>query len=192
MQGDDEDAARARREEPARAFLSYVMVPAWVLPGLIDWSFHRATHIERNAGAAESLTHLAMAAEAGAAIVAGTVFEIDAGIIALMAAAALAHEATAVYDVAYAKSRRYVAQAEQHTHSFLEVLPFVNAALAAFTHPRQAKALLGLGDEKPRCAFRVHRPIPLRVLLICGISALAGIGPYVEELVRTLRAKPAP
>ncbi|HEX3549248.1 MAG TPA: hypothetical protein VHT53_02680 [Candidatus Elarobacter sp.] len=184
--GDD----RARRESLARAFLAYVLVPAWVIPAVADWAFHRRTHIERNAGAAESITHLAMNAEAGVGIVASTVFEIDAGVIAVMIAAALAHEATAVLDVAYAKSRRYVAQAEQHTYSFLEVLPFVNAALAAFAQPRQALALLGLGGEAPRFAFRVRRPIPLRTTIVCGACGVLGMGPYVEEFIRCVRARP--
>ncbi len=189
MSGED-DQERARRIETARAFIAYVMVPAWVVPGALDWMFHRRTAIERNAGTVESLSHVVMAAEAGIGIVAATVFEIDAGVIAVMAAAALAHEATVIFDVAWAAPRRVVSQAEQHTHSFLEALPFVNAALAAFARPRQARALLGLGGEPPRFAWRVRRPIPVRTWLVCGVSSVLGIGPYVEELIRCVRARP--
>ena len=179
MNSGDEDDRRARRVRLARALLAYVLVPAWVVPSLADWAFHRRTHIERNAGAAESLTHVAMALEAGAGIVAGTVLELDAGTVCVMALAALVHEATAVFDVAYARPRRLVAQAEQHVHSFLEVLPFVNALLGAFAH----------GARAPRFALRVRRDVPAAMLLVCGASSVLGIAPYVEELIRCLRAR---
>jgi len=190
MAGDGDIEERARREALTRAFLTFVLVPAWVVPAIADWAFHRATGIERNAGTSESLLHVAMSLEAGAGIVAGSVFEIDAGVIATTALAAIAHEATAVFDVAFAKPRRAVSQAEQHVHSFLEVLPFVNVALAAFARPRQAMALIGLGGgERPRFAWRVHRQIAPSAFLVCGASSVLGVGPYLEELVRCLRAQ---
>jgi hypothetical protein len=188
-----EDEAPSDRNAGAitRAFLTYVLIPAWLVPGMLDWAFHRKTKIECNAGPHESLTHLLMAVEAGAGIAAGLFLEVDAGVIATMLASALVHEATVIWDVGYTKSRRPISQAEQHTHSFLEVLPFVGAAFAAFMHPEQARALVGVGADRPRFAFRVNRaPLPLATVVALAASGLFGVAPYVEEMVRCLRVKP--
>jgi hypothetical protein len=176
----------------ARSFLTYVLLPGWVVPGVLDWYWHRQTKIERTAGAHESLTHVLMAAEGGLGITLGLFLEIDAGVIAAMLGAALAHEATTIWDVAYAAPRRPIKPREQHTHSFLEVLPFVTVAFAAVANPEQARALFGLGPEKPRWRFRPGRPaLPLpRMLTILGVCGTLGMLPHVEELVRCLRVKP--
>jgi hypothetical protein len=180
------------RAAAARAFLTYVLLPAWVVPGVLDWYWHRVTKIEKNAGAFESLTHVAMALEAGLGVTTPLFFEIDAGVIAVMLGSALAHEATAMLDVGYAKLRRPIPQYEQHTHSFLEVLPFVAVAVTSFLQPEQARALVGLGSERPRFRFRFQHPrLPLaQMLAIVGTTGLLGVAPHVEELVRCLRAKP--
>jgi hypothetical protein len=192
MERRDDEAPRPRDADAAtRAFLTYVLIPAWLVPGVLDWSFHRKTKIECNAGAHESLTHVLMALEAGAGIAMGLFLEIDAGVIAGMFGAALVHEATTVWDVGYTASRRTISQAEQHTHSFLEVLPFVAAAFAAFAHPEQTRALVGAGSGKPRFAFRRNRtPPPLATIAAVAASGLFGVAPYVEEMVRCLRVEP--
>jgi hypothetical protein len=177
----------------ARSFLAYVMLPAWVVPGLLDWFWHRSTKIEENAGARESMLHLLMGAEAGGGVLFGLLFDIDAGVIAAMTGAALLHEVTVCWDVNYATYRRPLHQWEQHTHSFLEVLPFVAPALVAFAYPEQAKALLGVGKEKPRFDFRVKLPPeipPLRLAAIVAVCGVLAMGPHVEEFVRCLRTKP--
>ena len=174
-----------------RAFLTYVLIPAWLVPGLLDWAFHRKTKIQCNAGAHESLTHILMALEAGAGISMGLFLEVDAGVIAGMFGSALVHEATVIWDVGYTQPRRTISQLEQHTHSFLEVLPFVGAAFAAFAHPAQTRALAGIGRERPRFAFRLNRtPLPLATVIALGASALFGVAPYVEEMIRCLRTEP--
>jgi hypothetical protein len=174
-----------------RAFLTYVLIPAWLAAGVLDWVWHRKTKIESTAGAHESLTHVLMALEAGAGVTLGLFFEIDAGVIAAMTGSALVHEATVMWDVGYALSRRTIPQAEQHTHSFLEVLPFVAAAFPAFANHRQTRALLGIGPARPRFAFRLNRtPLPFATFVAVGASALLGVAPHVEELVRCLRARP--
>ncbi len=176
----------------ARSFMTYVLLPAWVVPGVLDWYWHRQLRIERTAGAHESLTHLLMAAEAGAGMMMGLFLEIDAGVIAAMLGAALLHEATTIWDVAYAAPRRPVPPREQHTHSFLEALPFVTAAFAAVANPEQALALVGLGRERPRLRFRPRHPAqPLgRTLAILGVCGALGMLPYAEEMARCLRARP--
>jgi hypothetical protein len=187
------DGAPSSRDADAltRAFLTYVLIPAWLVPGVLDWMWHRKTKIECNAGAHESLTHLLMALEAGAGISIGLFLEIDAGVIAGMLGSALVHEATVIWDVGYAQPRRTISQAEQHTHSFLEVLPFVGAAFAAFANPQQTRALAGIGRARPRFAFRLNRtPLPFATVIAVGASALFGIAPYVEEMARCLRVEP--
>jgi hypothetical protein len=193
MKHDDGEAqGRSDREKAVRALLAYVLLPAWTIPGILDWYWHRETKIERNAGAHESVMHLLMEIEAGAGVMMALFCEIEAGVIAAMLAAALLHEATVVWDVGYALPRRPIKQREQHTHSFLEAFPFTTTALAALINPRQARALLGIGPEKPRLRLRPRRP-PLSItatLAIVVMSGLAGFLPHVEELVRCLRAKP--
>src|ERR1700738_2747118 len=158
---DDEEPRNVDADAATRAFLTYVLIPAWLVPGALDWTFHRKTKIECNAGAHESLMHVLMALEAGAGIAMGLFLEIDGGVIAGMFGSALVHEATAVWDVAYTAPRRTISQAEQHTHGFLEVLPFVAAAFAAFVQPQQTRALAGVGRGTPRFALRLNRtPLP--------------------------------
>jgi hypothetical protein len=165
-----------------RAFLTYVLIPAWLVPGVLDWAFHRKTKIQCNAGAHESLSHILMALEAGAGIATGLFFELDTGVVAAMFGSALVHEATAIWDVGYTKHRRHISQAEQHVHSFLEVLPFAGAAFAAFMHVA--------APVQPRFAFRVNRaPLPLATVIAVAASALFGVAPYVEEMVRCLRVR---
>lgn len=52
-------------DDAIRFLLMCVIVPLWLLVGLGDWLCHRLTHIERNAGAKESLLHLLMLVEIG-------------------------------------------------------------------------------------------------------------------------------
>ena len=166
-----------------RAFLTYVLIPAWLVPGVLDWAFHRKTKIQCNAGAHESLTHILMALEAGAGIATGLFFELDTGVVAAMLGSAIVHEATAIWDVGYTKHRRHISQAEQHVHSFLEVLPFAGAAFAAFMHVA--------APARPRFAFRLNRArLPFATVAAVAASALFGVAPYVEEMIRCLRTGP--
>jgi hypothetical protein len=112
-------------------------------------------------------------------------------VIATMGVCALLHEATVVWDVAYAAPRRKVAQHEDHTHSFLETLPFATFAFAAFANPAQALALVGGGPDKPRFAFRPSRTAThARTYAALAAGIAFGVGPYCEELFRCLRVKP--
>jgi hypothetical protein len=183
------------RSDPSRSvreLLTYVLLPAWTIPGILDWYWHRESKIECNAGAHESVMHLAMTLEAGAGVMLALFFEIDAGVIGAILGAALVHEATVMWDVGYALSRRPIKQREQHTHSFLEAFHFAVAALASVVNPQQARALFGVGPDRPNLRLRPrHPPLPLTSMLaIIATTGLAGIAPHVEELVRCLRTKP--
>lgn len=173
------------------AFFKNVLVPLWLVPGVLDWYWHRVTKIEQTAGARESIMHGLMLAQAGVPLLSALLLEANAGTIALSAAGALLHEATVMWDIAYTSPRRKIAPREQHTHAFMEAFPFFTAALVASMHPRQSLALLGLGDEKPRFALKLSRRVSQSYLVRLGAASLLfGALPYAEELVRCLRAHP--
>jgi hypothetical protein len=183
-----------------RRLLLFVVLPVWMGAGVTDWVHHRRTKIEQTSGTHESLIHALMMTEAGIPVLAGLFFEINAGLLALMMGASLAHQATAIWDVAYAETERQVTPNEQHTHSFLEVVPFAAVALAACLHWDQLLALAGQGPTKPDFRLRLKRP-RLANGYIAGILAAVGglvIAPYAEEFWRcyrldhSLRAKDLP
>ena len=115
-------------------------------------------------------------------------------------AALLAHEVTAIWDVAYAEQRREVSPSEQHVHSFLEVGPLMATILLSVLHWDQVLALFGRVPTKASFAFRPKQK-PLGrgyVRGVLGAILLTGVIPYAEELWRcwrvrpTLAASPAP
>lgn len=141
-----------RNTDPEHAltrYLLYYLMPLWMGSGLLDWYWHKDTDIEHTAGTKESLIHLLMFTEVGVPIVLGLLLEINAGLLTTMAGALVVHEATAFWDVAYATDHRHVKPREQHTHSFLEVLPFMALAMASCLHWDQFRSIFGVGEEKP-------------------------------------------
>ncbi|MET9266615.1 hypothetical protein [Amycolatopsis sp. NPDC004079] len=100
--------SRSRLRIPERAsdtetatlrYLLYGILPAWLVPGLLDWWQHRRTRIEDTAGVRESLIHLLMMAEVGLPITLALLCEINPLVLTIMAATIAAHEATALWDV---------------------------------------------------------------------------------------------
>lgn len=184
-------------EEASRRFLLYVTVPLWLGAGVLDWWHHRCTRIEATSGARESAIHALMMAEAGVPALLGLFVEVDAGVLLLTGAALAAHEATAIWDVSYAETRRRVTPAEQHVHSLLEVVPMMATSFLAVLHWDQLAALFGRG-ERPRFGLRPKRK-PLSRRYVGGLLAALGvcmIVPYAEEFWRCYRARrtlaPAP
>jgi hypothetical protein len=168
-------------EEASRHFLMYFVVPAWLGAGLLDYLHHRRTCIERTAGTRESFIHGLMMAEASIPMMMGIFLDVDAGVLATAFAAVLAHEATAIWDVSYAEPRRRVVPAEQHVHSFLEVLPVIAASFLAVLHWNQARALVRAGDERPRWSLKWKQPPLPRRYVIGNLAALLLFGalPYL-------------
>lgn len=170
-------------------FLAYFIVPLWAMSGVADWLCHRVSRIETTTGAKESLIHLLMLAEMGVPVLAGLFLEITSPVLALMIASFLLHEATALWDVAYAVTRRQVTAIEQHVHSFLEMMPLMAVSFIAVLHWDRCRDLLrGAFGNGPALAFK--RP-PLPAPYIAGTlasMALFEATPYLEELVRCLRA----
>jgi hypothetical protein len=126
----------------------------WIAAGLADYILHKRTRIEDNAGTKESVLHAIQLSEAGVPILLGLLFEVNALIILVMLIALVLHEVTALWDVAYASTRRYVSPLEQHVHSFMEVLPFMAVAFLTVMYWNQFAALLGLGAEPARFELR--------------------------------------
>jgi len=176
--------------DPALLVLLYFILPLWFLAGFADWLCHRATDIEGTTGAKESLIHLLMFGEIAIPLLAALFFEINALIIALMIAAFLAHEATALWDVSYAVTRREVTPFEQHVHSFLEMLPLMATAFVTVLHWPQLLALAGVGPEPARFDLTWKRePLPVAYIAAVLVAALLfELLPYLEELWRGLRA----
>ena len=173
-------------EDATRRFLLYVVMPLWSGAGLADWWRHRQTSIETTAGTHESAVHALMMAQAGTASMLGLFLEVNAGVLAGVYAAFGAHQATAWWDVKYAESRREVTPNEQHIHGLLENVPLMAASFLTVLHWDQARALVGIGDERPR--FKLERkrqplPQPQAVGIVIGTAAIVAAA-YTEELWR--------
>ncbi|GAC1550262.1 MAG: hypothetical protein NVS3B16_24530 [Vulcanimicrobiaceae bacterium] len=193
----DDSAERASRdgdppsdEEIAiRRYLLYFMLPLWIVPGIADWYLHRRTKIEATSGTHESLTHQLMMGAIGVPIRCGLLFDINALVLVIMMGGYVVHEGVSYWDVRYAGKRRDVPAIEQHTHSFLEMLPFMGASFAVCLKPRQFAAIFGRGDEPPRWRFEAKRPA-LTARYVATILAAVTVAvalPYAEEFVRCYR-----
>ena len=135
--------------------------------------------------------HGLMMAEAGVPTMLGLFCQPNAGVLATAAASLGAHEATAVWDVTYAESRRKVTPAEQHIHSLLEVVPLMATASLTALHWDQAAALFGRGPARADFKLRPKvRPLPARTrATVLAAVGLFGALPYLEELIRCLRVE---
>ncbi|MEU9384573.1 diguanylate cyclase [Streptomyces sp. NPDC048279] len=177
-------------EDASRRFLLYGVLPLWVVPGLADWWMHRRTRIEHTSGTKESAVHALMMTEAGVPVLMGLLARVNPLALTVMGGAALAHGATAVYDVTLAVGEREVRPIEQHIHSFLEVLPLTALAFTACLHSDQVRRTLR-GAHAPqdwRLLPKEH-PLPAPYLAaLAGIIAAGVAVPYAEELRRCVRA----
>ena len=177
-------------DEATRRMLLGFVSPLWIAAGLADWWCHRRSDIEHTAGTRESAIHALMMSEACVPTLLGLFFEINAGVLAITLGALAVHQATAVYDVAYAEDRREVTATEQHVHGLLEQVPVMATAFLFALHCDQARTLVGAGPERPRFALEPkRRPLSRRAVasLLTAIAAF-GAAPYAEELARCRRA----
>jgi hypothetical protein len=114
-------------------------------------------------------------------------FEITSGVILVMIAFLILHEATAIWDVRYASATRVILPAEQHVHSVLEMLPLTRLLLVIALHWSAFTALFGFGTPAFSFTLKQHPlPVPYIVTMLV-LTALFAILPYVEELIRGLR-----
>ncbi|GAC1490897.1 MAG: hypothetical protein NVS1B2_01430 [Vulcanimicrobiaceae bacterium] len=172
-----------------RRALLYAVVPFWLLPGVLDWYWHRRTKIEANAGTHESLTHVLMMGVVGGPVTAALLFDVNALVLCAMIVGAFVHEGISMWDVGYANGRREVTPIEQHTHSFLEVIPFAATVLAICLKPTQFAAIFGRGREPARWTLEPKRPA-LSARYVASVLGSVGafvVLPYAEEFVRCYR-----
>jgi hypothetical protein len=170
--------------------LMYFVLPTWLAAGFADYLCHRAANIATTSGAKESLLHLLQFAEMGVAVLAALFLEINALILLIMLVCFLLHEATALWDVHYASATREVSAIEQHVHSFLEMMPLMGLVMIAVLNWSQFLALFGFGPEAARfnVTIRSEPPSWIYVTVILTLVLFFEILPYLEELVRGLRA----
>lgn len=173
-----------------RSYLLFFILPLWVVAGLTDYFLHKHTRIEQTSGTKESVLHLLQLGEAGIPVCVALLFEINALVIGIMLFALIVHEATALWDVYYAHTRRYISPWEQHVHSFLEVLPIMAVSFVTVLYWNQFLALLSLGPESPRFVFELKTNALSFSYLVAlfGSIALFIVLPYGEELWRCLSA----
>ena len=169
-------------------FLMYIVVPVWLLAGLVDYFCHRASHIERTSGVAKSLLHLLQFALVGIPLLAALFLEINAAILLIMLVGLVLHQAAAVWDVRYANATRRVTPAEQHIHGVLEMAPAIATAVVAILNWPDFLSLFGMDEAQFTLALK-HAPLPgwylgavMAGVLVCGVL------PYGEELLRTLQS----
>jgi hypothetical protein len=175
-------------QSAVQLILMYFVVPVWIGAGLVDWACHRRTHIERNAGPAETLLHLLMFAEVGLPLLMALFLEITSTVFVVMLVALVVHEATAWWDVHYASTRRVISPLEQHMHAFLEILPLTAVLLLAASHWDAFLAVFGMGPSAADMTLSGLRlkaePLPAWYLAVLLASVFM---PFVEELIRGLR-----
>jgi hypothetical protein len=173
---------------PAAFLLMFVVLPAWIVAGLADYACHRATRIAETSGVAESLLHLLQFGLVGLPVTLALFVKPNAGFFLFAGLCILLHHLTAYLDVRYANHTRPGWPVEQMVHSFLEIPPIAAFLLLAATEWRQFLALFGLGSEV--ALFQPQpRPLPLAYMAAALAGAfLFNLLPYLEELVRCLRA----
>ncbi len=180
--------------EATRNFVLFFALPLWMFMGFADYLCHRATQIERTSGLKESLLHSLMLVEMGIPVVLCLYFEVTPLVILLMVAVFFIHEATALWDIAYAQDKRTIWLVETHIHSYLGVLPFMMGSFVICLNWPQFLALFGLGAEPPRFELiwkAVQFPFWYHVGMNALLVALLVI-PYAEEAWRCYRARHLP
>lgn len=175
----------------AEGVLLYILLPAWVLAGAADWLCHYFARIERSTGWRESLIHLALLAEAGIAVLAGLLLEINGGVLLIMLACFLLHEITGYWDVRYASAVRGISPIEQKVHDYLIAVPFAALAVVLALHWPAAQSIVGAGPEPFDPTLRLKEdPLPIGYVtgILLAISLFNGF-PYLQELWRGLRVR---
>ena len=161
----DAVARSAETAEATRNFLIYFVLPVWIGAGVADWLCHRASDVEHTGGPEESLLHLLMLAEVGVPALAALFLEVTSPLFGLMIAAFVLHQATALWDVAYAVAVREVTPVEQQVHDFLALMPLMALSFLAVLHWQEFLGLFGLDDGSAQRGFKPKRdPLPTSLL----------------------------
>lgn len=172
--------------------LGAVVLPFWLLSGLVDYICHARTDIAHTSGVRESQLHLLQTVEIGVPLLAFLFCSVDALVLVLMFAGAVAHTASSWSDLRYADGRRRITPFEQYVHSFLNVLPWIALALVVVLHWPAAVALLDPGADSD-WTLHLRRPAfdaPILVAVLLA-SAVFAVLPGLLELATTLKARAA-
>lgn len=161
-----------------RLLLMYGVLPLWVAAGFADWWCHRRSAIESTGGVLESNFHLVMFAQMGLAGLAVLLMEVNATVLALLAALFLMHEATVWLELRFVAPRRAISPLEQMVHSFMELLPLAGLLLLCALHHDQF--------SRPEWGLEWKRfPLPTAYLVVAlGTIALLNLLPLLEEAHR--------
>jgi len=127
-----------------------------------------------------------MMAEVGLPIFMGLLLEVNPLVLSLMVGALVVHEATAFWDVSFAVHHREVTPREQHTHSFLEILPLMAISFMFCMHARASHRLLTANTTAGDWDLKWKKP-RLSLAYLAGISCVIAVGialPYANELWR--------
>jgi hypothetical protein len=181
-------------QDAATFLLMFIVFPLWVVAGFADWACHARTGIAVTSGLKENALHWLMYAEIGVGMLAVALFEIDAAVLAIVAAVFVVHEATVYWDLHYSTMVRDVGPFEQMVHSFLELLPLASLALLALIAWPQAQALLHVDSVAPDWSLR-PKDDPWPVLYVGAalvVSVLFNAVPLMQETISCLRGGRAP
>lgn len=175
--------------QAAELVLMVAVVPLWIFAGLADWWCHRRTGIEHTSGLPENIFHWFLLGEAGLALLAVALLEINAAVLLVVFAAFLAHELTTYLELRYTVPLRDVRPLEQMIHSFMELLPLVVLVLLALMKWDQVLALFDEGtpdfDLRPK-----DDPWPAGYLVwMASAVTLFNLLPMAEEGLRCLRSR---
>jgi hypothetical protein len=175
----------------SQVFVLAVLLPAWLVLGLMDWQTHREANIATTSGPWESAMHLLLAAEAGAAVLPAMFLEINAGVMIWMILCYAAHEITTTIDIRFAYPRRMLGPREQRIHDYLTAIPLACLLIVLFTHAGQLLAVFGFGTETAQFMPRwKEQPLPTWYLATWLVACvLMNTVPYAEELWRGIAAQ---
>ncbi len=177
--------------EVTRNFVMYFVIPLWFFVGFADYWCHRLTHIETTSGIKESLIHALMLAEMAIPVTLALYLDVTATVIIIMILMFVAHEFTAVWDVAFAQHRREIWPIEQHIHSYLGVLPFMIGSVVICLNWDEFHALLGWGPKPVDFGLRWKEPaLPLSYHIGLTVATFIFLVlPYADELWRCYRKR---
>ncbi|WP_374676371.1 diguanylate cyclase [Ideonella sp.] len=181
-------------DDALRGVLMYVLVPVWAAAGVGDWWCHRRDDMAHTAGWREAALHLVMLAILGPAVLLALLAEITAGVLGLLLAACVLHEAVFWWDLRYASRHRVIGPMEQWVHGVQFAAPWIGLAGVALLHRAQMLAMAGHpAAGPPDWSVRWKQPaLPPDYLVGVVVAGLAVIAlPFLNELWRCVRARRA-
>src|SRR5664279_4090724 len=93
------------REDPfdvhraTQSVLLFGILPLWIVPGFLDYLFHRKSSIQTTSGTHESLIHAMQMTSIGIPTLMALLLEINASVIATTITASVIHEALTLWDI---------------------------------------------------------------------------------------------